>query len=524
MSEPMIDPSTSNLLCMLKRSTMVSRFTAWTFLSTWIGIIQSLYAEQPAGPSAQADSALSRMTFSSAVKTALPSTVTIVSLRTLSREKQEKWDGFGEAQRRALNDLNQIMRVGDKWMEPTSHGSGFIVDATGHVVTNNHVVSGIDSAPDTTFAICIGNQSTWQPATLIGRDPSTDLAVLMTGIGKTLPVAWGESDAMQQGDLVLALGTPRDLELKQTATMGIVSATGRDIGGLRYQDFIQTDASINPGNSGGPLVNLKGEVIGVNQSIILGMVTSSDGSAAQSANGGPLRVDGNIGIGMAIPSSLARKVVAELIEHGRVRRGFLGVKLAENTSESEDHFGASLRVTDVLRDSPAEQAGILEGDDLLTFNGLTIASMRTFHLQVSLTEPGTKAAISLIRSGKPVNLEVAIADLSTTRYAAIGFDPTGQELPELEGVELQTTSNNLGDELIIAARVAQGSPASIAGLKAPSIIVAVAGVKVSTPQEFEAALATTVQGGYVLLTFREIRPRGLGKPIEVSVPVKEKSK
>ena len=483
----------------------------------------ALLADVPARPSVTlelAGAGQSRLSFADAVKSAAPSTVTIVTGRPLSESKQRVWDRMNDQQRKALIQEQEVIKIGSNWLEPVGHGSGFIVDDKGSIVTNNHVVAVIDSHPEVTFGVSVGRENLWRPATIVGRDPSTDLAVVDIASDASLkPVSWGDSEALQQGDVVLAIGTPRELQLKQTVTMGIVSATGREIGGLRYEDFIQTDASINSGNSGGPLINVKGEVVGVNQSIVLGDITSSDGSSAQGPSGDRLRVNGNIGLGMAIPASLARKIADELIQHQRVRRGYLGVKLEEVSDETGGSTFSSLQVTDLLPDSPAAQAGVKPGDDLLMFNNRAVSSMRAFHLQVSLTEPGTKAALSVLRKGEPVTLNVVLGDLAKTRYAAIGFDPTTREFPDLEGVELQQIRHPVLGQGIVIARLDASSPAARAGVRAPALIIAVAGVEVSSAEEFKSAVQTTVQGGYLLLTVKEIRPRGMGNQMDVSIPV-----
>lgn len=460
----------------------------------------------------------SRITFAKSVKAAAPSTVTVVCLSPFQGEDLETWNQLTEEHHRILGNAHSAISLDGTWYSPVSHGSGFVIDKEGHIVTNNHVV---ESDEEVHYAVSVGTDESWHKATLIGRDPSTDIAVLRLDAIRPEPIAWGDSEALEQGDLVLAIGTPRGLHLRQTVTLGVVSATGRAIDDLRYEDYIQTDASINGGNSGGPLINLKGEVIGVNQSILLGMITTGDGSAARMGDGSPLRSDGNIGLGLAVPSNLARSVARELIDHGRVRRGFLGVKLGDAATDSSQ-FGASVRVTDVLPGTPAEQAGMKAGDLLISLDGKAVDSVRTFHLAVSMKAPSTKARISLIRNRKPVEVEATLADLAETRYAAIGFDPTSHEPVNLDGIEIQSVSNGY-DEALVVARVRTGSQAEKAGLTAPSMLAAVAGVPVTTFEEFSAVAATSVQDGHLLLSVRPLSRKGLGETAHISLPVQKPS-
>lgn len=268
----------------------------------------------------------------------------------------------------------------------TAVGSGFIIDPEGLVVTNHHVIEGADEIE------VVFDDGTRIPATLRGRDRKTDLALLKITTDKPLPfVKFGDSDAARVGDWVIAIGNP--FGLGGTTTSGIISARGRDIQSGPLDDFIQIDAPINRGNSGGPLFNIEGEVIGVN-------------SAIYSPNGG------NVGIGFAIPSSMASNVIAQLRDNGVVQRGFLGVQIQRVSEEIAESLGlektAGALVTQVVADAPAERAGIEAGDVILTYDGKEVRKMRDLPKLVALTENETEVDIEIWRDGRRRTLQVAI--------------------------------------------------------------------------------------------------------------------
>ena len=268
-----------------------------------------------------------------------------------------------------------------------SLGSGFVIDPSGIVVTNNHVIDGADEI-SVTF-----HDGLVLKATLVGRDERTDLAVLKVTADKPLPaVSFGDSDASRVGDWVLAIGNP--FGLGGTVTAGIVSARGRDIQQGPYDNFIQTDAAINPGNSGGALLDAQGRLVGINTAILS-------------------RSGGNDGIGFAIPSNMARGIMEQLIATGKVVRASLGVMIQDLTPELAKQFQApgqteGALVGDVMKGSPADQAGIVSGDIVTQFAGQPVKDARALKLAVANQKPGEKAEITVLRAGQPRNLTATL--------------------------------------------------------------------------------------------------------------------
>jgi serine protease Do len=335
---------------------------------------------------------------------------------------------------------------------PTGLGSGFIVSRDGYIVTNNHVVRGAEQLK---VKLTDGHE---YDAKLIGRDELTDLAVIKVDaskIGRELvPLTFGDSDTLDVGEWVLAIGSP--FGLSSTVTAGIVSAKGRSISpnetGRVYEDFIQTDAAINPGNSGGPLLNLQGEVVGVDAAIAS-------------------RTGGYEGIGFAIPSNVAKAVMDNIIANGRIVRGWMGVDLAEATPEElgTDHFSGA-DVKHVLENSPAAQGGLKEGDIITKFQGhaMTESRLRT---AIAITPPGTHVSLEVLRGGKPTEVTVTLADQS----AAIG----DRHIPEL-GMTVRTITREMAQDAgmprlrgIVVTDLDAGGRAQNNGAKVGDIIVAV---------------------------------------------------
>src|SRR5262245_57860174 len=334
-----------------------------------------------------------------------------------------------------------------------SMGSGFAINPNGHIVTNNHVVEG---ATEIMVKLSDGRELS---AKVLGRDPKTDLALLKveaTGL-PTIPL--GDSSALQVGEPVMAIGNPFGLE--QTVTTGIVSATGRVIGQGPYDDFVQTDASINPGNSGGPLINARGQAIGINAAIF-----------SQSG--------GSVGIGFAIPSNQAKTVVTQLAESGRVSRSWLGVTIQPLTPELAKGFNIQdakgALVANVAEDSPALKAGIKAGDIITEYNGRTVARSEDLPRLVAETPAGQDVTITVLRDGKSVQLQARVTRLDEPDQKVVAEAGDKAKL----GVAVEPVTPSVARELglkdakgVVVKRVEEGSPAATAGIQPGDVILEV---------------------------------------------------
>ncbi len=376
--------------------------------------------------------------------------------------------------------FDRQQREGGRRSRPVSAvGSGFIIDAEGLVVTNNHVV---DDAEEINVIFHDGNKA---EAEVVGTDPKTDLAVLRfkPAEGASLKaIRWGDSDLSRVGDWVVAIGNP--LGLGGTVTAGIISARGRDIRAGPYDDFIQTDASINKGNSGGPLFNMDGEVIGIN-------------TAIYSQSGG------SIGIGFSVPSNLARNVVAQLVEFGRTKRGWLGVQIQTVTEEIADGLGLDeahgALVAKVNEEGPANKAGVEMGDVILKFDGKQIKEMRQLPRIVAETRVGADVDVQVWRKGEIKNLSVRLGELekAETKVAALrqkGSEETGETELSALGMKLSALTPEmrerfkLGDDVkgVVVVDVDEESAAAEKGIRPGDVIVEVGQEEVENPSQVAA--------------------------------------
>ncbi|MFN7086238.1 MAG: Do family serine endopeptidase [Burkholderiales bacterium] len=350
-------------------------------------------------------------------------------------------------------------------------GSGVIVDAArGYVLTNHHVIKDAEQA-----VVTLKDRRQFQ-ARLVGTDPGTDIAVLQIPAQNLTALRFGDSDGLQVGDYVIAIGNP--FGIGQTVTSGIVSALGRS--GLTpegYEDFIQTDASINPGNSGGALVNLRGELVGINSAII-----------------GP--AGGNVGIGFAVPSNMARAVMEQIVRYGEVRRGRLGIEMADLTPDLAKKLGITAAegaiVAGVHPGSPAEKAGLRERDVVVGLNGRAIRSATELRNRLGLTPIGEQVELQVRRGSGVHTLRARIA--APQEYAEGEGRPVAQ-LPGLKVVEIERGSPlHQRVQGLIAVAVERGSRAWQAGLRSGDIIYAVNGRRVRTYAEFQALLRGAERG------------------------------
>ncbi len=362
-----------------------------------------------------------------------------------------------------------------------SLGSGVLVDPSGIALTNAHVVEG---ATEIEAVTADGKK---HKVKVLGADTRTDLAVLRLQDGSDYPAArLGDSDAVQVGDWVLAIGSP--FGFTQTVTAGIISAKGRVLEGGPIADFIQTDAAINPGNSGGPLVNMAGEVIGINTAIAS-------------------RSGGYQGIGFAIPISLAKKIYTELTTRGRVARGWLGVSVQPLTSELAKSFGVKdengVLVADVMEGSPAEKGGLRSGDIISEFNGKRVAAPSDLQRAVGLSTPGSTAQVKILRDRAEQTLEIKIGEAPEETEAAA---KPGGKAKSLLGLDVKPLTPDLARQLgvrtsegVVVAAVEKGSPAESAGIQPGDVVREVNRQKIRNVADFERATRTLKAGERAML-------------------------
>lgn len=372
-----------------------------------------------------------------------------------------------------------------------SLGSGFIIDEAGYIVTNYHV---IEKAEEITV---IFSDDTKAKATIIGRDAKTDIALLKVEVGHKLPaIKWGDSDAARVGDWVIAIGNP--FGLGGSVSAGIISARARDINAGPFDDFIQTDAAINRGNSGGPLFNTQGEVIGINTAIF-------------SPSGG------NVGIGFSVPVSLAKPVIKQLREVGKVSRGWLGVKIQTVT----DEFAESLAlkntngalVLEVTKDSPADKAGVLPSDIILSFDGKEVTQMRKLPRFVADTPVNKKVEMAVWRNGKKEMLSVTIAQLEDDESKEEKVEPAtskenkgkqnygatieklGMTLADLTETNRNRFKLKAEQKGVLVVKVDEKSNAAEKGIERGDTIEGVNQEAVSNSKQFEAAISKVKESG-----------------------------
>jgi len=372
-------------------------------------------------------------------------------------------------------------------------GSGFVLNSNGFVVTNNHVV---ENASDIQVKLGDGREL---PAKVVGRDAKTDLALLKVDATGLPVIPLGDSTALQVGEPVMAIGNPFGLE--QTVTTGIVSATGRVIGSGPYDNFIQTDASINPGNSGGPLINARGEVIGINTAIF--------------SRGG-----GSVGIGFAVPSSLAKTVITQLADHGKVERGWLGVSIQPLTKDlaknfKRDNTNGAL-VSSVIEGSPAEKAGLKAGDVIVEFNGKKVAKATDLPSLVADLTVGRDVPMVVVRDGSEMRLNARIARLEDETPAKVA---DAQEKGQL-GLSVQPITPPVARELglkvkegVLVRDVVEGGRAAEAGIRPGDVIVEINRQPVRTVEDLKVRVdKQTKNEPIVLLVNRD------GQALYVAVP------
>ncbi|MDR3712679.1 MAG: DegQ family serine endoprotease [Puia sp.] len=423
--------------------------------------------------------------FTSVVKKVMPAVVHIRVEKTVKNT-----GGFGGDDDFYNNPFFQQFfgpqfRQQPRQFKQQGQGSGFIISKDGEILTNNHVVEGADS-----ITVILSDKQQVK-AKLIGADPETDIALLKIDDGDNLPVVpLGDSDALEVGEWVIAIGNP--FGLSQTVTVGVVSAKGRNQVGINdYENFIQTDAAINPGNSGGPLLNIHGEVIGINSALYT-------------------KTGGYMGIGFAIPINMVKTVEAQLNAKGKVTRGWVGVAIQnvdENLAKSFNLKKAEgILISEVQHGSPADKAGLKQGDVILRLNNTPLDDANDLRNQISLLPPGSKAGLQIIRDGKTQDIEITIGEqpANFSKLAKGGSaDTTG--LNQF-GLSMQNLSPELAerfgykqDQGVIIKGVEPGSTAALAGLKPGLLIEEVNRQRVHTLQELDTVLRNSKTSKRVLL-------------------------
>jgi serine protease Do len=433
-------------------------------------------------------------TFAPVAKRVMPAVVNISSSKVVKNQGMEGPEGLFEDPffRRFFGGRMPQQMPRERRAE--SLGSGVIVSPDGYILTNNHVVEGA-----TQVKVSFADQREF-PAKVVGTDKPTDVAVLKID-QRNLPVLpLSDSSRAQVGDVVLAVGNP--FGLGQTVTMGIVSATGRSLGGAieQYEDFIQTDAAINPGNSGGALINTRGELVGINTAILAG-------------DGG-----GNQGIGFAIPINLARNIMDQILKNGKVTRGFMGILPQEVTPDMASAFGNAhlkgVAVAEVEPNSPAQHAGLKVGDVITAINGNSVSDVNQFRLQIAGMAPGSRVELRVFRDGREETLPLTLAELKNQNARGAngqeeeqGLNGAQGEKGALQGVSVQSINSDLRRQLqlpesahgVVVTEVDQSSRAADAGLQQGDVIEQVNHRPVNTVADFNAAVRAGGTNGATLL-------------------------
>ena len=416
--------------------------------------------------------------FADVAEKAKPAVVTIITDKVISLDQ---FDNFGYF----FYHPNQPRQ---KEFKTNALGSGVIIDAdNGYIMTNNHVVAEMDG-----IQVRLMDKREFK-ATVIGTDPKSDLAVLQIDADGLTEIDMGNSDEIRVGEWVMAVGSPFSKYLSNTVTTGIISALGRsNIMNIHsYEDFIQTDAAINPGNSGGALLNMDGELIGINTAI---------------ATGGYQK--GNQGVGFAIPSNMAKRIMSDLIDHGFVTRSWLGVLIQELDDETAKALNIKTRngalITDVVDNSPAKESGILEGDVIVEFDGELIANPANLKNVVSLTAPNSTSRVKIIRNGSPQTIQVVLKELpdNPRQFATrqrVNLDEFGFQLKKITSL-LREKYDLSNDDALVVTRIDPNGEAYERGIREGDIIKRVGTEKVTTVSEFEKfADQSRIKGALLVL-------------------------
>jgi serine protease Do len=436
--------------------------------------------------------------FASAAKEAMPAVVSIkvektVETSALVGDQSQLNDPFGlfgdDFLRQFFGDRVPSQQTPRKQLEQ-GQGSGFIISKDGYILTNNHVVGDVDK-----ITVELKDGRKFEDAKLIGTDPDSEVALIKIN-GDNFPVLpMGDSDKNEIGDWVIAIGNP--FGLSETVTVGVISAVGRsNVGIAAYENFIQTDAAINPGNSGGPLINIDGQVIGIN-------------TAIYSESGGYM------GIGFAIPINMARTIEQQLKETGKVTRGYMGLAADTMTQEIADSLGIKnnqgVIVSSVEKGKPADKAGIKINDILTQINGKKIESYEAFRKEVAAMKPGSTVKLSIDRDGKAIDIDVTLGDRPMPETAKSSSKPETPQSPQSTlGVNVQNVTRDIANQFgynigegVIVSGVTSGSPADTAGIEVGDLIQSVNRQNVNSVTEFKKVISE-VKGNKILLLIKRV--------------------
>jgi serine protease Do len=423
--------------------------------------------------------------FASVLKPALPAVVNIHTSKVVKTNRNQMPFFNDPMFRQFFGDQfgNQFGAEGPRTEREHSLGSGVIVTSDGTILTNNHVIDGA-----TDVKVDLSDKREFQ-AKVIGTDAKTDIAVLKIEATNLPTLAIGDSSKLHVGDVVFAIGEPYGLG--GTATMGIVSATGRSLNGEieNYEDFIQTDAAINPGNSGGAMIDLHGNLIGINTAIL-------------AENGG------NQGIGFAIPINMARSVMDQIVSHGKVVRGYLGLYPEDVSPALAKQFGLSepkgAIIAQLESDTPAARAGLKRGDVILSLNGQEVTSANDLRLRISQTSPGTTVKLAIWRDGKSQDVNVTLGELPEKAEKS---GASQGESGGLDGVEVQSLTPDLAEQLqlqpgthgVVVTSVDPASQPAAAGLQRGDVIQEVNHKPVTSIEDYRRAVSAAGKGSILLL-------------------------
>jgi serine protease Do len=442
--------------------------------------------------------------FASVARTVSPSVVYIQSEGSVTGQQMHGFQSpFGEGGpfnedmlKRFFGDQFQLPQrpqpeVPDSRRRAIGQGSGFIFKSKdglfsdkSYILTNNHVVAGADK-----IHVQLNDGREFD-AEIVGTDPQSDVAVLMIKTGGLPALTLGNSASLEVGEWVIAIGSP--FGLSHSLTVGVVSAKGRTSLGINdYEDFIQTDAAINPGNSGGPLVNLDGEVVGINTAILS-------------------RSGGYMGVGFAIPVDLARGIADQLMDSGEVVRGFLGIVIQDLTADLARSFGLDQKqgilVAQVTEDSPAAKAGLKQGDIIIAYKDKPVAKVGDFRNQISLTAPGSREQLTIIRDGERRDIAVTIGTLNKDKMIAESSTQSADEL----GLSVQTLTPQLAEQFkakagegVVVTEVRPGSIAASAGIQPGSVIVQVNRTAIKSAEDFKSEVRKSSASKRILLLVRK---------------------